>query len=217
MDYIDEFKIGMRDIFKPAMKNMGFKVKGNYFFIPADGYKFIVHIQKSQWNTPESVSFYINVGIDIDDYSIVMNDDRKIDYNCFWAISDRIEHVLDNKKPDYIKTSKHIGHKVNEKEVIFGDVIEDVRAVYNTYYLGKELEQALLNNYPKFHNFLVFKYLISKSVINNDIASGERYLQIHEKEYLEAKKIKHDLIKIDIDKFYAESHKTLLDILNSNT
>ena len=58
----------IKDCFHKTLKPLGFKKKGNNFYLPLSGLGQIINIQKSMYGTKTEISFTINTGIFIPEY-----------------------------------------------------------------------------------------------------------------------------------------------------
>lgn len=58
----------IKDCFHKTLKPLGFKKKGNNFYLPLSGLGQIINIQKSSYGSKTDISFTINTGIFIPEY-----------------------------------------------------------------------------------------------------------------------------------------------------
>ena len=72
----DIIKKGFHEVLKP----LGFKKKGNNFYIQRQGFGQIINIQKSNWRSKNDISFTINIGLFLPEYwsGMVYNQDKPI-------------------------------------------------------------------------------------------------------------------------------------------
>ncbi|OKL40144.1 DUF4304 domain-containing protein [Pontibacter flavimaris] len=69
-------KVGFHEILKP----LGFKKKGNNFYLQLENLGQIINIQKSSYNSKDHISFTINTGIFLPEYwkGLFYNQDKKV-------------------------------------------------------------------------------------------------------------------------------------------
>ena len=58
-----KFDIIVRDVFHSTLKPLGYKKRGNNFYIETSGIGKIINLQKSTFNSKDHISFTINTGV----------------------------------------------------------------------------------------------------------------------------------------------------------
>lgn len=154
VDYIKEFENIIKDLISPLAKSDGFRKQGFNFYKNVNDITIVFNFQKSQWNTKDDCSFYINTGV----FSSFLHDvftERKLpkipkEYDC--QIRLRIEE-LNKRNPNEYKVS-------NKKEL-------------------DQMKAILPNDYKKWIFPYLSKFQSSKDMIKNfkeTLPSDYRYL-----------------------------------------
>lgn len=78
MNIQEEFKSIISEVIHPLLKQAGFKKKGLNFIRRNDEIQQAVTVQKSMYNSHESISFYFNIGILIN--NLIENKPRELTY-----------------------------------------------------------------------------------------------------------------------------------------
>ncbi|MFC6996397.1 DUF4304 domain-containing protein [Rufibacter roseus] len=80
----------LKEGFQEVLKPLGFKKKGNNFYLQLEELGQAINAQKSRWNTKDDISFTINVGVFLPDYwqSMVYNQGKPLPtfpsvYDCY--------------------------------------------------------------------------------------------------------------------------------------
>lgn len=116
-DLSKEFASIVDDVISPLLKGMGFSKRALTYKRSVGDIVQVFNVQRSQWNSKESSSFYLNIGVmhgavysDVHDGQLPPKD-FKI-YDCIWQT--RLADLYQGVDNDYILDDKHSFEQTRE-------------------------------------------------------------------------------------------------------
>jgi hypothetical protein len=197
MTFLELYKEGLKKVIKPMLKSEGFFFDRNYIHKSENNFDFIANIQKSQYNSPIQVTYYINIGIEITDYTQIIKHRDTYKYDCFNRFNERIDFFLEDKNKfqysigvDFTNVTsigniqQIVKNETDNSNQVFLTTVQDILAVYENFFKIVDIEFLLRKYFIKHYTFSFFEYLISKMISLNNKENAIMYLN----EYKEIEK-----------------------------